>query len=120
MPLGGILGRIRRPLMWIAPASSAAVIIFDLEPWKNRDNATGESYVKRLGNRLRVKAEEQSDSQKPKAMPTLQRPDILRNITGEVQKEEPPPEKQAASPKTVECVIVVGTTGTGKSRVAIQ
>ena len=119
MPLGGILGRVRRPLMWIAPASSAAVIIYDLEPWKNRDNETGESYVKRLGNRLRLKAEEQSDGG-PKAMPTLQRPDVLRNITGEVQQEEAPPVKQAASPKTVECVIVVGTTGTGKSRVAVQ
>lgn len=116
--------------MWIAPLSSAA-IIYEFESWRrdgeqrtNSDNET-HTFVKRLENRLRLKAEQRNDkeSEKSRLTPALQRPDLLRNITGggnggatvEDLENKTPVEGQSSEPKTVECVIVVGTTGTGKS-----
>ena len=117
--------------MWIAPLSSAAIIC-DFESWTkdwkcNIDSdGKNDTFVRRLENRLRLKAEERSDneSEKLRVAPAPQRPDLLRNITGDsvgvatsgdVENKTLGGKDKSSVPKTAECVIVVGTTGTGKS-----
>ena len=139
MSLGGILRRVRRPLMWIAPLSSAAIICdFKFESWKRKRDGKrkisdcgnySDTFVKRLESRLRLKAEERDGKESGKSTVTtatagLQRPDLLRKITGGggdgedtagSSENKDPSEKKSHVPKTAECIIVVGTTGTGKS-----
>ena len=128
MPLGGILRRIRRPLM---STSVAAAIIYDFESWmkdgkhKSDNDNKSDTFVKRLENKLRLKADERSDKESEKSRVTsavLQRPDLLRNITGRGDggatagdADNKTSGEEKTVPKTAECVIVVGTTGTGKS-----
>ena len=123
MPLGGILTCIRRPLM---STSVAAAIIYDFESWikdgkhKSDNDNKSDTFVKRLENKLRLKADERNDKESEKSTVTsagLQRPDLLRNITGRGDGGAiaGDAENKTSVPKTAECVIVVGTTGTGKS-----
>ena len=113
--------------MWIAPMSAAA-IIYDFESWKRAwkrklDSENNcDTVVKWLGNRIRLKAEERIDVSSENSRATtaaaLQRPDLLRKITGRGDGDGENTtlgEEKSTEPKTSECVIVVGTTGTGKS-----
>ena len=115
--------------MWIAPMSAAAIIC-DFESWKiawkgqpqhDSDNNC-DTFVKRLENRIRLRAEERIDVSSENSRATtaaaLQRPDLLRKITGRGDgdgEDTTLGEEKSTVSKTSECIIVVGTTGTGKS-----